>query len=148
MDKGLNIKFLWSDPDVVEIDISASSDRFSGRARAYIGLDDLNEAALKIKGFPRSNSDQRDLAFGTFDPKFAGGGMSLHFFCKDLAGHIIVVVRIQSEPLPDCNHWSAPPESVHFFAYVEAHAIDVFVKELTNFELNAESSAFLAFIDF
>jgi hypothetical protein len=148
MDKGLYIKFLWSDPDVAEIGVSAWNGEFSGVARAYVGLDDLTGAALKLNGFPKNSDDRCELTLGTFDPKFAGGGMALHFFCKDLAGHIVVEVRIQSEPFPDSNRWSSPPETVRLFAAVEAHAIDEFVKQLTNFKLNVESSAFLSFTHF
>src|SRR6266702_2695213 len=123
---GLQIGFLWNDYAVVEVSIHASNGDFGGMAKAYISRSGLAEAASILEGFPRQTSDTRELELGSVNPKFAGGGISMKFSCRDSAGHAIVELRIVSND-SSSPWWDAPAQSVHMFANVEAAAIDDFV---------------------
>jgi hypothetical protein len=143
MESGLQIKFLWHDTDVIEVSITASNGEFGGSARAYINHDDLKDAASVLAGFPNSPSDTRVLSIGSVDPMSAGGGASLSFFCKDLRGQAVIEVRIAAERGRDMNAWNHPAQSAHFFADVEAAAIDDFVRALNAFDPYESAIAFL-----
>ena len=143
MDPGLEIKYLWHDIDVREVSIAASNGRFGGRAQAYIGHDDLRDAAITLEGFPATPRDSRELEIGNMDPQFAGGGALLRFFCTNSSGHAVVELRIVDAAQPGTNLWTRPPQSAHFFAQVEAAAIDDFVRELRAFDPSESRSAFL-----
>jgi hypothetical protein len=145
MEPGLSIKFLWHDTDVVEVTISASNGAFGGSGAAYINRDDPRNAAAILDGFPRTPDDKRDLRFGTMDPQFAGGGATLRFFCIDGSGHSVVEVHIAAGAEPISNRWCRPAQSAHFFADVEAAAIDNFVRELNAFDPYESGSALLRF---
>ena len=144
---GLLIKFLWSDIDVIEIRISASNGEFSGTADAYIGWDGLAQAASVLAGFPNSINDVRELTLGTMDPGFASGGASMRFFCKDSSGHAVAEVVISSEDERLTHGWSRPAQSAHFFAHIEANAVDEFVRELSAFDPHDSGVASLAFTE-
>ena len=143
MDPGLEIKYLWHDLDVLEVSIAASNGRFGGRAQAYIGHDDLRDAALTLEAFPATPRDSRELEIGNMDPQFAGGGASLRFFCTDNSGHAAVEILLVDPAQPQTNLGIRPPQSAHFFAHVEAAAIDDFVRELRAFDPSESRSAFL-----
>jgi hypothetical protein len=141
---GLKIGFLWSDYDVVEVSIHASNGAFCGTTKAYVSHGALAETASILEGFPRQISDARELVLGTLDPKFAGGGISMKFSCRDSAGHATVEMRIVSDASGQ-PWWNAPAQSVHMFANVEAAAIDDFVVELRRFETVQGALASLRF---
>jgi hypothetical protein len=145
MEPGLTIKFLWHDTDVVEVSIAASNGEFSGVSRAYIDRDDPRIAASTLEGFPKRPDDIREVSFGTLDPQFAGGGAQLRFLCKDSSGHAVVEIRIACEAEPESNRLSRPTQSAHFYADVEAAAIDDFVRELKAFDPDESGSAYLRF---
>jgi hypothetical protein len=142
MESGIGLKYLWHDIDVYEFEISASNGIFSGSARAYVGMSGLSESAAQLEGFPKDPSDIRDLQFGEFGEESAGGCIQLRFFCNDLAGHSVVEIRIETER--DRNlaaKWNRPAESAHFFAEIEASAVDDFVVDLRRMEIDRSGSA-------
>ncbi|HEY2857656.1 MAG TPA: hypothetical protein VGJ21_04520 [Terracidiphilus sp.] len=145
MEPGLRIRFWWHDTDVVEVNISASNGAFSGSAMAYIDQDDPQKAATILEGFPKTTSDTREIGFGTVDPLSAGGGVVMRFFCTDSAGHAAVELRLRDEESPVSNRWTRPGQTAHFFADVEASAIDDFVRELRAFDPYESGLAFLRF---
>ena len=147
MESGLRIQFVWHDTDVIEIGISVSNGRFSGAARAYINHDDPRNAANLLEKFPATPSDAREIGFGTMDPQYAAGGVALRFFCADSTGHAVVEVRLNDEAEPITNLWHRPAQSAHFFANVEASAIDDFVRELRAFDPYESGSARLVFVE-
>ena len=148
MNASLELKYLWHDIDVIELAVFASNGAFSGAAKPYVGVGGLAEAATSLEGFPQSLSDARELEFGAFGREFAGGCIHLRFFCKDGAGHAVVEVRIESED--ERNIGSNPerlPQTVHFYAEVEAAAVDEFVSGLRQLEENLSGVAPLRFQD-
>jgi len=147
MESGLRIHCVWHDTDLVEVGISVSNGRFSGTARAYINHDDPENAATLLETFPRTPSDTREIGFGTMDAQYAGGGVWLRFFCTDGAGHAAVEIRLNDESKPNTHRWLRPAQSAHFFANVEASAIDDFVRELRAFDPYESGSAWLPFAE-
>jgi hypothetical protein len=143
---GLEVKCRWYDQDVLEISLSASNTAFSGIAFPYVSLDHLVESALNLDGFPKNTTDARELRFGTPGEDFAGGFVRLKFSCRDLSGHGVVEVEIESknESQPGSS-WTQASQTVHFFAAVESNAIDDFVKELRRLGENRSGAAWLAF---
>jgi hypothetical protein len=143
---GLELKCRWYDVDVLEISVSASNTAFSGSAFPYVSLDHLAEAAVILDGFPRDTSDTRELRFGTPGEGFAGGFVRLIFSCRDLSGHGVVEVEIESknESQPE-NSWIQASQTSHFFAGVEANAVDDFVKELRLLSETKNGAAWLTF---
>ena len=84
---GFHLETMWHDPHVVEILFRAWNGAFGGIAEIYVGLDDLTKMAEILRGFPANDSDIREVMLGTFDPKFADGGVSLRFFLTDRRGY-------------------------------------------------------------
>jgi hypothetical protein len=146
MDSGIHLKYLWHDADLVEVEIRASNGEFSGTAQTYIEAGGLAKSAANLAGFPNDPTDIRELQFGEFGTKFAGGFIHLRFFCLDSAGHAAVEIRIESAHLSDLAvKGSRASQSAHFFAGVEASAVDDFVAELGRMENDRSGTASLRF---
>jgi|SRR5689334_5347083 hypothetical protein len=118
------INVLDRDPDYLGIDINARSERFSGSARIYAGLESMAELANVISGFPKTSHDERHYQFGNEEPGFAGGFCSLRFHCIDGVGHTRVEVILNDD---DSHHEQA---SARFTIPVSAAGIDRFVAML------------------
>lgn len=123
--------------------MNGSNGRFSGEARAYLGLDELARIAKAIEGFPVSKDDQRALEVGTFDPRFAGGGVRIQLSCRDSWGHVRVYLSLRS----DGHLNEGLPESVEMIVSTEAASIDSFVKDLRQMQGYIGESAFLALVE-
>src|SRR5437879_5351738 len=50
----------------------------------------------KLLGFPTQPSDAREISFGAFGREWAGGGVSMKFYCADRSGHAFVESKIES----------------------------------------------------
>ena len=138
MERGFRFELEWSDADVFEIRISAWNGKFGGSTAVYVPLGGLKEAATKIEGFPRHPSDKRELQFGVFGHKWAGGAVNMLFYCRDAAGHALVEAKIESQ------HGGTPKaESALFFVSVEATAVDAFVEDLRRLEADQSGTAIL-----
>jgi hypothetical protein len=127
MNYGVEIEIHWCDDDFIEILLRASNHRFVGTIDAYVTQLALDEFANKLRGFPVDSSDCREFELGTFDPKYAGGGVRLRFSCGDSAGHAFVNIELRSNP--HCSRMEIG--SASFVVPVEAAAIDSFVRQLT-----------------
>ena len=148
MNLGLQLKYLWHDVDVFEIEAVASNGKFSGASDAYVSIGGLAEAAETVKGFPRDLSDVREFEFGAFGRESAGGAVHVRFSCMDGAGHAVVELRFESEYERNAgSDWNRPAETANFFGKVEASAVDDFVAELRLLEENKSGVASLRFAD-
>jgi hypothetical protein len=127
LNSGIEFKVVWFDQDVIELQVNCTNARFSGRANAYVARDDLPRIAEDLRGFPSSAADSRDFELGTFNPKHANGGIRMHFYCADLAGHALVEVKLRSDHCKALGE----AESVALRIPVEASAIDSFVRQLS-----------------
>jgi hypothetical protein len=122
MKSGIEFEIVWFDQDVVEIRVSSSNSRFSGQANLYLGRGCLSETADRLQGFPSNSADSRDFELGTFNPNHAGGGVRMHFYCLDMAGHAAVDVRLRLEACKTMGEVG----SVALRIPVEAAAVDSF----------------------
>ena len=138
MDTGFQFEFLWNDNDVFEIRVAAWNGQFGGSADVYVPIGGLAEAAAKLEGFPHQPSDTREIQFGAFGREWAGGGVSMRFYCKDGAGHGLVEARIESD-----YRAAHTAQSALLFAYIEAAAVDTFVTELRCLETKLCGTALL-----
>lgn len=139
MNIGIRFQTLWYDQDVIKLRVSAWNGDFGGVADIYEGIGDLDKAAGQLRGFPRNTSDMRELIFGTFDRKCAGGGVSMRFHCTDSAGHAYVETRIDSSVLAGGTF-----QTVALALPIEAAAVDIFVQELQRMEEDRSSTAHLS----
>jgi hypothetical protein len=147
MKHGLEVRFHWQDYDVLQIEVSASNELFCGSALPYVSRGVLNDAASALDGFPTGPSDARELELGGKGMGFAGGFVHLRFSCRDLAAHSIVEIVIESKNEGRLGSSQAgEPETVRFFANVEANAIDDFVRDLRRLHDAESGSAWLSFL--
>lgn len=145
---GLQLKYLWHDVDVLELEVVASNGKFSGASNAYVSIGGLGEAAIALKGFPRDLSDIRELKFGEFGRESAGGCAQIRFFCKNSAGHAVAEIQIETEDESNTgSRWNLPEQTAHFFGEIEASAVDDFVAELRLLEETKSGAASLRFAD-
>jgi hypothetical protein len=148
MKTGLQLKYLWHDVDVYEFEVAASNGRFSGAVKSYVPVGGLAEVATSLEGFPRHVSDAREIQFGAFGKESAGGGVRLRFFCKNSSGHAVVELRFESEDESDTgSKWNLSEQTAHFFAGIEATAVDEFVGELRLLEEKQCGTASLSFTE-
>lgn len=95
MGAGLSVLVVDPDDDYLGIDVRASNGRFAGTARIVAGLTQLGEFAALVAGFPTGPDDRRSFEFGTRDPRYAGGFVSITLRCVDRAGHAEVEVVVE-----------------------------------------------------
>src|SRR5437764_4396128 len=95
--EGILIQLTWWDQDVIKYRFTCSNGSFSGQTELYADHDDLIKLAECLTKFPAGRSDYRDFELGTFDHNCAGGGVRLHFSCRDSVGHSAVDVQLRAD---------------------------------------------------
>jgi len=129
--QGIELKTAWWDAEVTEFSVSCSNSYYSGQTSIYASLSDLHDLAEGLAGFPSHIGDRRDFELGTFDPKFAEGGIRMHFYCLDSSGHTAVEVQLRGG---GCTAMGEV-ESVALRIPLEAAAIDDFVAQLRSMKV-------------
>jgi hypothetical protein len=143
---GLEFKCCWFDAHVLEISVTSTNGEFSGVAHPYISHDGLEKAVAILDKFPENNLDTRELTFGGSGEQFAGGYVNLKFSCRDLAGHGVIEVHIESKnERRSSSTWNQPSQFVRFFATIQPAAVDEFPKELRKLHQTREGTAWLQF---
>ncbi len=127
MEKGLNLEVIWEDQDCIEVLVTCFNGRFSGVSRMYLSHNSLPRLAGAVGGFPTGVSDSRRFELGTFDAKFASGGIKIYFCRSDALGHAILDVQLRGE---NCKALGEV-ESVALRIPIEPAGVDSFVLELT-----------------
>jgi len=138
MNKGVKLEVKWHDADVVEVRITAWNGAFGGTVDVYTGIGGLGEAAEKLEGFPRSSSDNREVVLGHFGQEWAGGAVSMRFYCADGAGHAYLESRMESD-----GQVAGVTQSVVLSLHIEAAALDSFVEDLRRLEAEKIGTASL-----
>jgi hypothetical protein len=136
MINGLQFCYLYHDYDLIEVRIIVGNGRFCGTTNVYVGTGGLTEAARVLEGFPKDVRDTREVEFGNFGPKCAGGAVRLQFRCKDLAGHSEVCAVIE-----DDYNSPEPVQSATVFLDFEPAALDEFVVSLRKLEADLRGCA-------
>jgi hypothetical protein len=136
---GLDLKYLYHDNDVIEVQVFAGNNRFCGTARVYVGIGQLSEAAAVLQGFPQYPSDTREVVLGKFGRGYAGGGVRLRFYCKDSA---VVEATIESD-----HKGVEAAETAVVRANIEPAALDLFIPQLRRLEAEYNGIASLNILD-
>jgi hypothetical protein len=134
MERGLRVRYLYHDNDILELEVSACNGQFAGSTALYVGRGELSRSADALQHFPNSRSDERDMTWGAFGSESAGGALRLLFRCIDSAMHVQVSVQIED------------PEGIQsafFIADTEPAAIDHFIPQLRQVEEELKGSAVL-----
>ena len=132
MKNGIEFTVIWADQDVSKLQVTCSNGSFSGSANIYIGHDALTTMAHTLSGFPSHSTDSRNFELGTFDLSYAGGGIRMHFFCRDSVGHAAVDAKLRSAGCLALGE----VESVALRIPIEAAAIDSFLPQLRELDAN------------
>ncbi|WP_437721962.1 hypothetical protein [Sorangium sp. So ce861] len=122
---GLTLELVYSDADLLEIVVTASSGAFSGAASFYSSSADLDDAADALSGFPARAGDTREVRLGAPDRGRAGGSVALRFSVTDSAGHAFVVADVESG-----DEHGGTYQKATVAIPVEAAGVDRFVAEL------------------
>ncbi len=138
MEIGANFRIIFKDQDVFKLGISAWNGSFGGGAEVYVAIGELREAALALKGFPLTPSDERKLTFGTFDPEFAGGGIDMNFHCLGGAGHAFVEIKMNAGYVS-----AGTVQTVLMSMPIDATAVDAFIQGLIGLERHDSGTATL-----
>ena len=123
--RGIEFEVVWLDHDVIQCQVTCSNGPFRGTTKIYLTHDDLSNTAETLNSFPSNINDSRDVQLGVFEPKMAGGGISMSFRCVDSVGHAVLLVRLRADGCKGPND----PESVCLYIPVEAGSIDSFVTQ-------------------
>lgn len=111
--------------DVFEMRISAWNGLYGGSTDAYVERSQLQEAAARLEGFPAGPADTREVIFGAFGVEFAGGAVSMLFYCADRSGDPHVESKIEA------GHITAGTlQSAILSLPVDAAAVACFVADL------------------
>ena len=141
--RGIEFEVVWSDQDVIQCQVTCSNGPFRGATKIYLAHDDLSKAAEILSGFPSNVKDSRDVQLGAFEPKMAGGGISMSFRCVDSVGHSVVLVRLRADGCTGPND----AESVCLYVPVEAGSIDSFVTKARSIDDTKGAKAYLHMAD-
>ena len=136
MEGGIEFEVVWSDQDVSQLQCKCSNGRFSGSASININHDDLRKMAEVLRGFPSHAADIRNIELGTFNPNHADGGIRMHFYCRDSAGHAAVDIQMRGDACTALGE----PESVALHIPVDAAAIDSFILQAVRIDTNKISA--------
>ncbi|HEX3435283.1 MAG TPA: hypothetical protein VHT24_00835 [Pseudacidobacterium sp.] len=96
--------------------------------------------ATLLAGFPVDLEDRREVIFGAFGPKSAGGAMNLKFSCIDGVGHCQLHVTIEA----DYDRRDLLAERVEMLCAFEPAALDQFVEQMRKLNSSLMGSAVLA----
>ncbi|MBS1800967.1 MAG: hypothetical protein JSS95_14220 [Acidobacteria bacterium] len=138
MDRGLLLKLIWKDNDMVEARLSSWNGEFGGTADIYLSYGVLPEMAHVFDGFPQRPSDVREFILGDLDGAGCGGA-SVRLHKIDLAGHMAVTLTVLTGTRNGAN------QTVTLHAPIEAAAVDNFVAELKKIDDEVGPTAFLRF---
>ena len=141
MEKGISWEVIWFDFDqhLIEVVFSCSNGNFCGTCEIYLGRDELSKLANALHGFPSSASDSRKVELGTFDPKYADGGVRINLFCSDSRGHSIAEIHLRGDGCKALGE----VESVALRIPIEPAGLDSFLAQVVAAGTEVGSKAFL-----
>lgn len=131
MKSGIEIAVVYTDVDLMELQIRASNVAFAGQVNTYVNHDDTGRFSEKLKGFPVSLGDVRRIELGA--------NAMFVFSMIDEVGHSMVAVDIASDTTGP-NGFSG---KASFNILVNPAEIDRFVEELAKLRPELGHSASL-----
>lgn len=128
----VKIAAIWSDIDVIRIQVSAKSELFSASTVVYTTDELLRTAAENVSGFPVGVNDKRSFDLSTTTDDRA----SFELRCLSLAGNAILEIYIR-------NSAGAAPEEAQIVIPAFPALLDQFATELRSMAARAASVAVL-----
>jgi hypothetical protein len=138
MNVGLKFDVSPEDDGYLTLRISAWNGSFGGKATVYVDAEQLKETAIQLRGFPVSPSDIRELSFGEFGPKCAGGAAGLRFYCINGRGHARLHATIESD-----HDRAGNAEFARMTLSIEPAALDRFVEGLDKLDPQKAAQVFM-----
>jgi hypothetical protein len=89
MRNGVSFEVIWFDQDMLELMVSCCNGFFAGTAGIYVTHDHLSDLSDALRGFPSRVGEVRRVELGTFNPNHADGGLKMHLYCMNSAGHAV-----------------------------------------------------------
>ena len=141
MDRGLRVRRVWFDDDVVELQIDVSDGRSSFSNRAYVGHGHLADTVTGLDAFrAHLHGGLLDVRFGEFGPEYASGAFHGRFhFSKP--GRLFITCRQESEHEPFAGKTVASCATLYLQS--EPVLLDRFVGELGGLVSRARDVAVL-----
>lgn len=96
MTQGFQFRVIGLADDVLEMRVSAWNGVFGGSTNVYVGREVLEQTAARLEGFPSGPDDTREAIFGGFGTEFAGGAVSMLFYCAQRSGEPHVESKIEA----------------------------------------------------
>jgi hypothetical protein len=130
VNQGIILKKIWSDEDLIKIDVAASDSSSTFRTTVYVGhekLAELVEGLDRFKG--QIHGGIHDVRLGAFGPEYAQGAFHarLHFYPP---GHGLIFITVHAES--DWNDFtlSKVASRVTLYLKTEPALFDNFIVEL------------------
>lgn len=136
--QGIHCEVVEDDPDYLLVRITVNNGEFSGSIEAYMSPESPAEIASQMNGFPLAPSDTREIVFGSFGARTAGGGAKLKFFCSDRSGHAWVETIFEAG-----NAIVGVVQTALIITPIEATGVDSFVHQLSKLAPTVNRTAWL-----
>lgn len=120
--RGLDLRVIWKDADIMEIRARAGNGSFAGSVSFYVTHDRLQLLAASLRGFPATIPDLRQARMGMWEENNSVGGLDLSLECSGSAGRCTARIHMR--------HAENGPESVNLVFEIESAAVDRFVAML------------------
>lgn len=120
----LQLKVIWKDEDMIEIEVCASNIDFTGKTEVYESPNSLYAFALKLVDYPKGDLK----LFYEMGKKDGYSYFSMHFYPIDNIGKVGVEVNIESNV--NTVYRSEEKNKIKLELIVEPSAIDNFQREL------------------
>ncbi len=127
----LEIKIIWKDDEMVELQVTASDGNYFGKTEIYDTTESLLDFTKEIEGFPL---DFNKSLFYETGNKDGYAYFSMHLYCLDNAGHIGVEINFEENVAS--NQMRKIKNKIRIEIIVEPVFIDYFQKELTQLANN------------
>ena len=130
---------VWSDDDLLEIAVVASSEHFAGQTSLYARHADASDLAAVLDGFPSGCSNRRPFELGQTD-LIGYGNVRGTFYCVDTKGQLALRLEISR----NASNAAELSESCELLIRLRPADLDNFVSELREFGTAGRVTASLA----
>ncbi len=133
----LDLKVIWKDNDMFELEIKASNGRYSGTTNVYDTSKSLANFANSLQGYPKDNNELFYQAGKTNSYAF----FSMKFYPLDTFGHVGVLINLEENVATEYR--PEEKDNISLEIKVEPASIDRFQKDLLNLAKKEEGQAVL-----
>jgi hypothetical protein len=128
----LNLEVVWKDEHILELEVTASNNGYSGVARGYDTGESLGILAKQLEGFPKNGQS----IFYKIIESFPLGYLSISFCPIIPSGLVGVKVYLEKEGSIDCQN-----SNISLELLVEPSSIDIFQKYLATLAASQQGIA-------